>query len=104
MGIHWSLPMLDHLLPAPLHSRLSVAQNDPRDPGKDADEFRIFDGVSGKVMKAMPLPRTIRVSRRKMRELLCEGLEENIKVRCPHLMECCADKSNVLTVSSTARH
>ncbi|KAH8812897.1 hypothetical protein F5884DRAFT_786622 [Xylogone sp. PMI_703] len=67
LGIHWSLPKLEALLPPDLRTRLQETQNDPFFNAPDHDEMRIYNGMDGTILKAMPLPRIIRVSRRKLR-------------------------------------
>lgn len=66
MGIHWSLPQLDALLPSELKVRLKEAQNDPFWEASDQDFFKLYSGLDGNVLKALPLRNTIRVSRRKL--------------------------------------
>jgi hypothetical protein len=75
MGIHWSLPQLEALLPPNLVARLKEAQNDPFLDAPDQDLMKIYNGLDGTVMKALPIPRTIRVSRRKMRAFCTQGIE-----------------------------
>jgi hypothetical protein len=75
MGIHWSLPLLEALLPPDLRVRLKEAQNDPFMVAKDQDEMRIYNGLDGTILKALPIPRTIRVSRRKMRAFCSQGID-----------------------------
>ncbi|MCJ1250307.1 hypothetical protein MMC30_007533 [Trapelia coarctata] len=75
MGIHWSLPLLEALLPDDLNDRLNEAQNDPFLEAPLQDELPLINGLTGKVMKALPIPRTIRVSRRKMRAFCTQGLD-----------------------------
>ncbi|MCJ1417254.1 hypothetical protein MMC32_003596 [Xylographa parallela] len=75
MGIHWALPLLENLLPADLAARLKEAQNDPFMVHPDKDTLPIYNGQTGEIMKALPVPRTIRVSRRKMRAFCSQGIE-----------------------------
>lgn len=75
MGIHWSLPQLETLLPPDLRLRLKEAQNDPFLDAPDQDDMRIYNGLDGTVLKSLPIPRTIRVSRRKMRAFCSQGIE-----------------------------
>ncbi|MCJ1255548.1 hypothetical protein MMC24_003364 [Lignoscripta atroalba] len=75
MGIHWSLPLLESLLPEDLTARLKEAYNDPFVETPLQDEIPIYNGLTGKIMKALPIPRTIRVSRRKMRAFCSQGID-----------------------------
>lgn len=78
MGIHWSLPQLKALLPPDLRVRLKEAQNDPSLAPKEDDVLPIYNGLDGTVLKAIPSPNIIRVSRRKMRAFCSQDI--NIKV------------------------
>ena len=75
MGIHWSLPQLEALLPPNLKARLKEAQNDPFLDAPDQDEMRIYNGLDGTMLKALPIPRTVRFSRRKLRALCSEDID-----------------------------
>ena len=79
MGIHWALPLLENLLPADLAARLKEAQNDPFMVHPDKDTLPIYNGQTGEIMKALPVPRTIRVSRRKMRAFCSQGIEVQVR-------------------------
>jgi 2-polyprenyl-6-methoxyphenol hydroxylase-like FAD-dependent oxidoreductase len=79
MGIHWSLPLLEGLLPPDLASR--IVKDASVDPTLDYEEppnngAYIFDGVSGQVLKDLAVTgRIVRVSRRKLRALCTEGID-----------------------------
>jgi hypothetical protein len=75
MGIHWSLPQLEALLPPDLGARLKETQNDPFLDAQEQDEMRIYNGLDGTILKALPIPRTIRVSRRKLRSFCSQGID-----------------------------
>lgn len=79
MGIHWSLPLLEKLLPADLFSRLRETQNDPFYEPQDSDLLQMYSGKSGEVLKALPMGKIIRVSRRKLRKFLTEGIDVQVK-------------------------
>jgi hypothetical protein len=78
MGIHWSLPQLESLLPPDLKGRLKEAQNDPFLDAPDQDVMKVYNGLDGSLLKALPLPRTIRVSRRKLRTLCSQGIDVKV--------------------------
>ncbi|KAH8587040.1 monooxygenase [Bisporella sp. PMI_857] len=75
IGIHWSLPQFEALLPPDLRVKLKEEQNDPFLDAPDRDNMKIYNGLDGTVLKALPIPRTIRVSRRKMRAFCCQGID-----------------------------
>ena len=74
MGIHWSLPFLEKLLPADLLARISDAQSDPSLPVEE-DFVPMINGLNGRVIKNIAVPRSLRVSRRKMRAFCSQGLD-----------------------------
>lgn len=78
MGIHWALPQLESLLPPDLKERLKEAQNDPFFDPPDQDVMTIHNGLDGSILKALPIPRTIRVSRRKMRAFCTQGIDVKV--------------------------
>ena len=79
MIIHWSLPLLQKLLPEHLSHR--IKQDASVDPSLDYDAYpnnvvRIYDGRTGQVLKELPNEsRSVRVSRRKLRRLCSEGID-----------------------------
>lgn len=102
MGIHWSLPLLETLLPDDLLARLNEAQNDPSLEIVPHDEIPIINGLTGNVMKALPIPRNIRVSRRKMRAFCTQGLDVQVgRVSCADV---CGVSSSTDTHASTAKN
>ena len=79
MGIHWGLPLLEKLLPADLTARLKEAQNDPFLDHPHEDTLPIYNGKTGEIMRALPVPRTIRVSRRKMRAFCSQQIDVQVR-------------------------
>ncbi|KAI9796417.1 MAG: hypothetical protein M1833_006189 [Piccolia ochrophora] len=75
MAIHWSLPLLESLLPDDLIPRLKEPQNDPFFDHKADDVMRIYNGETGDVLKEMPIGKSIRVSRRKLRAFCSQGID-----------------------------
>ena len=79
MIIHWSLPLLQKLLPVHLSDR--IKQDASVDPSLDYNEYpnnmiRIYDGRTGQVLKDLPNEfGSLRVSRRKLRRLCSEGID-----------------------------
>ena len=54
MGIHWSLPQLEALLPPDLAGRLKEAQNNPFWEAPEQDTLNIYSGLDGEILKALP--------------------------------------------------
>ncbi|RDW56388.1 hypothetical protein BP5796_13210 [Coleophoma crateriformis] len=77
MSIHWSRPMLDRLLPPSLLARLSEAQVDPWVNSIKAEDYTVpfYNGKTGEHIVEVPMRNNVRVSRRKMRSLLREGVD-----------------------------
>ncbi|KAI9720895.1 MAG: hypothetical protein M1812_002734 [Candelaria pacifica] len=75
MAIHWSLAQLEALLPDHLVARLDEAKNDPSYATRDEDIMPIVNGETGELMKNVPLPRAIRVSRRKLRAFCSQEID-----------------------------
>lgn len=79
MGVHWGFPLMEKLLPEELAHRLIAEAS--VDPTLDyltppTNGSRIYDGVSGEVLKELVVEgRLVRVSRRKLRKLISEGVD-----------------------------
>ena len=81
MALHWGLPLLERCLSEDLVKRVREAYVDPSlDYGKYPNNCtRIWNGVTGELIKeVVPEGRMVRVSRRKLRAVLSEGV--NVKV------------------------
>jgi hypothetical protein len=78
MGIHWSLPQLEALLPSELNEKFKDAQADPFWDPPEQDFFNLYSGLDGTLLKALPIPRTVRVSRRKMRAFCSQGIDVQV--------------------------
>ncbi|KAF7198270.1 FAD-dependent monooxygenase phnB [Pseudocercospora fuligena] len=77
MALHWSIPMLKSLLPPDLASRFESEAS--VDPSLDYTKYPnnsvpIYDGLTGEVVREIDSA-GVRVSRRKLRTLLAEGIE-----------------------------
>ncbi|KAI9879536.1 MAG: hypothetical protein M1830_006115 [Pleopsidium flavum] len=75
MGIHWSLPELQRILPDDLWQRLKEAQNDPFYESPENDVLPVYNGKTGECIRNLPIPKTIRFSRRKLRAFLTQGID-----------------------------
>lgn len=82
MGVHWGVPLIEKLLPPDLMARVipeaSVDKTlDYVTPPTNGS--RIYDGVTGEVLKELVSEgKLIRVSRRKLRGLIAEGIEVKV--------------------------
>ena len=84
MSLHWGGEFLNTVLPPHLRDRLEEINTDPRHDFASDEGFVQCDGLTGEVLMVMPGVMPRRVSRRKLRGLLGEGLE--IEVRCTRNM------------------
>jgi flavin-dependent dehydrogenase len=75
LAIHWSIPILEKILPPNLANRLFEAQCDPglRTGPDHTIQFR--NSETGDVLKTISTPNMKRVSRKKLRALCAEGIE-----------------------------
>jgi hypothetical protein len=75
ISVHWGLPYLEKLLPAELFARLNETQTDPTYVVPETSHFDLFNMKTGDVFASLPLPKTIRFSRGKMRQFCTQGIE-----------------------------
>jgi hypothetical protein len=108
MGIHWSYETLVRLLPEQISSRLvsDAAVDKSLDySSAPANGFAIYDGKTGSVLQEIASEGSLlRVSRRKLRKLLNEGI--NVKVGGSLLSDWCDRTLNgnaVRSQTSTTR-
>lgn len=75
IAIHWSVPMLEKLLPATLYARLPEVLTDPCHPNKKIFEaVSIYNGQTGELLRDTGMPGMIRVDRNRMRKLCGTGI------------------------------
>lgn len=91
MGLHWSLPLLESLLPNDLSSRIYEAYVDPslnwEQPPLNC--MRMYNGLTGEVMKEFPVKgKIVRVSRQKLRALVAEGIDVKVILTLDSVVEC----------------
>lgn len=75
LGIHWSIPILENLLPTDLSNRLFEAQCNTRLVTDPDHTIELLNSETGEVLKTIPTPNLKRVSRKKLRTLCTEGVE-----------------------------
>ncbi|KUJ11554.1 monooxygenase [Mollisia scopiformis] len=75
MGIHWSIPIIEKLLPTDLSNRLFEAQCNPELVTDLYTFIELHNSETGDVLKTISTPNLKRVSRKKLRTLCADGLE-----------------------------
>jgi hypothetical protein len=75
MTLHWGSSHLSSLLPAPLLTRLPEAYADPTLSPDAVTGLPVYNGATGELVVEMGAERPMRVSRRKLRALVGEGLD-----------------------------
>lgn len=81
MGLHWALPLLESLLPPNLAPRICEAYVDSSLDWSQPplDRMRMYNGLTGEIMKDIPIKgQIVRVSRRKLRMFLTEGVDVKV--------------------------
>jgi hypothetical protein len=73
--MHWSIPILEKLLPTELFIRLFETQCDPTLNRGSAETIELRNSGTGEVLKIIPTPNMKRVSRKKLRSLCAEGIQ-----------------------------
>lgn len=75
MAIHWSLPLLESLLPSSLCQKLQSAQPDPSFKPSASDRMCFLNGQTGELLKELPTEGMRRFSRRKLRNICATNIE-----------------------------
>jgi hypothetical protein len=75
MALHWSMPLVQKLLPSDLYSRMPEATADPFHNGDPNEAIPIFNSATGDLLKSIPVSGIKRVTRRKMRALCSQGID-----------------------------
>lgn len=91
MGLHWSLPLLESLLPDNLSSRIHEAYVDPSLDWEQSplNCMRMYNGLTGEIMKEFPVKgKIVRVSRRKLRALVAEGIDVKVLFALDSIIKC----------------
>ncbi|ERS97375.1 hypothetical protein HMPREF1624_06707 [Sporothrix schenckii ATCC 58251] len=74
--LHWALPVMQALLPDDVAAKLPRAICNPNlEFDTNAESFPVYNGVTGALMFASPMPGSRRISRQRLRSVLAEGLE-----------------------------
>jgi hypothetical protein len=75
LGVHWSVPILEKLLPPNLSSRLFEAQCNPGLVANSNHTIQLLNSETGDVLKTIPTPYLMRASRKKLRALCAESID-----------------------------
>ncbi|CAK7234881.1 hypothetical protein SCUCBS95973_009083 [Sporothrix curviconia] len=74
--LHWALPVMQALLPGEVAAKLPRAVCNPNlEFDANTESFPVYNGVTGDLMFASPMPGSRRISRQRLRRLLAEGLD-----------------------------
>jgi hypothetical protein len=80
MAIHWAAPLLAQLLRTGLMDRINEAQVDPFRPAPDRDHIPLLNGKTGETLLNVPLSKSYRVTRSRMRKLCSEGIDIHVGI------------------------
>lgn len=81
MLLHWAEEYMKKLLPPDLQVRMREIRCDPNlDPSEPLAPVPFVNVVTGELIVSFPMESTSRISRMKLRRLLTEGQDVNIKV------------------------
>lgn len=82
-AIHWALPQLKSILGAELFDRIQEVQTDQHYSPPEKDLIPIYHGVSGELLKGVPMDKWHRVTKSKMRGWLAElSTGNHVQVTC----------------------
>ena len=76
--MHWGLHYLEQCLPDELVARTKEMMTDPF-YGEEDQGYPFCNGKTGEVLKIVQSDSSLRLSRRKIRALLSEGIEVNVR-------------------------
>ncbi|MCJ1450211.1 hypothetical protein MMC28_000540 [Mycoblastus sanguinarius] len=96
VGLHWALPMLEEVLPRDLFARLQEAGTDPFQPTPDSSFVPILNSETGELLTKTKLPKTYRLSCKKLRALCSEGLNVQYGKRLKEV--CISEDKRLVTV------
>lgn len=77
MALHWGMDFLLPCIPEALGAKLKSALVNPAYDRID-EGYPFCNGVTGELLKMVPAPSPHRFSRRKLRELLAEGIDVTV--------------------------
>lgn len=96
MSLHWGGEFLSTVLPLHLRPRLDEINTDPEHDFSSEKGFVQCNGETGDVILVMPGTMPRRVSRRKLRALMSEGLNIEVKHIHDYFYRPISDRSNQL--------
>ena len=74
-SLHWAVPTLRSLIPPELFARIESTQVDSSEPVPDAEILKMVNGETGELLRAIPIPKSYRMRRSKLRALLSDGVD-----------------------------
>lgn len=77
LTIHWALQSFESCLPSQIFARLKDIQVDPQQALNDTGRFLFLDLATAEPKYVIPPSKRLRIHRRKLRELLAEGIPIN---------------------------
>lgn len=82
MSLHWGTGPIQSVLPPKLQARIKEAANDPfYDPPDNGLTLPQYAGHSGELLNITQMPKgSLRVTRKKLRELFNEGIEIQVRI------------------------
>ncbi|KAI9745842.1 MAG: hypothetical protein M1818_000523 [Claussenomyces sp. TS43310] len=75
IGLHWSAPILETLIPPESFAKIDSVQVDPSKPCPPSSRVDILNGQTGEKIGGTTLPHFYRIIRSKLRALIAEGLD-----------------------------
>jgi hypothetical protein len=87
MSLHWGVDFLLQCLPTELKVRLKEITVDPFYNGSD-EGYPFCNGRAGEVLRVVPSSASLRVSRKKIRVLLSEGIDFRVSDRSVSILPC----------------
>lgn len=78
MAVHWSLPLLQEILPKELSDKLPVIACNPT-IGIHSGDYPIIKAETGDMITGVPYKNGLRVPRSKMRALAAEGIDVQVR-------------------------
>ncbi|CAK7233866.1 hypothetical protein SBRCBS47491_008756 [Sporothrix bragantina] len=74
--LHWALPVMQALLPDDVAAKLPRSICNPDlEFDANAESFPVYNGITGDLMFASPMPGSRRISRQRLRAVLAEGID-----------------------------
>jgi len=93
-GVFWAQSRLDECLPDDIKALIPTVQTDPNYVPSEASVLPFYHGETGKLMKNIPAPWSLRLKRKKWIELLSKDIDVRVSYPVLQYLHC----SNVAIV------